>query len=155
MSAVIDDESIRALLAERKPAIEPAELIPKKRKRGHLETHKQVQGADGSKFRLVVRQSSLDVHDFSAILGWEMPSHMRLFRLRRCNGRSHEHRNPLEGDAVFFDFHVHTATERYQLGGYQEEHYAEPTDAYTDLGGAIRHLLETCSFEPPAQRSLL
>lgn len=89
------------------------------------------------------------------ILGWEMPSLMRLFKLRRCNGRSHEHRNPLEQGEVFFDFHVHTATERYQIHGYSEEHYAKPTGAYTDLRGAIRHLLETCSFQPPAQGTLL
>jgi hypothetical protein len=95
------------------------------------------------------------VLDFSAILGWEMPSLMRVFKLRRCNGLSHEHRNPLEGGEPFFDFHVHTATERYQLHGSSEEHYAEPTAAYTDLRGAIRHLLETCSFEPPAQETLL
>jgi hypothetical protein len=155
MNAVIDDEQIQALLTERKPAVDPSELVPRKRKRRHLETHKEVVGAEGSKFRLVVRQSSLDVQDFSAILGWEMPSHTHLFRLRRCNGRSHEHRNQLDGDEAFFDFHVHTATERYQMGGYDEEHYAEPTDAYIDLGGAIRHLLETCSFEPPTQGRLL
>jgi hypothetical protein len=155
MSVVIDDEQIQALLAERKPATDPSALVPNKRKRGHFETQREVVGAEGSRFRLVVRQSLLDVQDFSAILGWELPSHTGLFRLRRCNGRSHEHRNQLDGGDVFFGFHVHTATERYQLGGYDEEHYAEPTDAYTDLGGAIRHLLETCSFAPPAQGRLL
>lgn len=103
----------------------------------------------------MVRQSLLDVQDFSAILAWERPSRTGLFRLRRCNGRSHEHRNQLDGGEAFFDFHVHTATERYQLGGYDEEHYALPTDAYVDLAGAIRHLLEICSFEPPTQGRLL
>jgi hypothetical protein len=152
---VVDDAQIAALLAERKPAVDPSELVPRRRKRGHLEGLKDVVGVEGSKFRLVVRQSLLDVQDFSAILGWERSSHTGLFRLRRCNGRSHEHRNQLDGGAVFFDFHVHTATERYQVGGYDEEHYALPTDAYVDLVGAIRHLLETCSFEPPKQGKLL
>jgi hypothetical protein len=155
MSTIVDDTIIQARLIEEKPAIDPADLTPRKPKRGHLEAQKQVEGADGSKFRLILRQNRLDVQDFSVILGWEMPSLMRLFKLRRCNGRSHEHRNPLEQEEVFFDFHVHTATERYQIHGYSEEHYAEPTNAYTDLHGAIRHLLETCSFQPPAQETLL
>jgi Domain of unknown function DUF1828 len=76
---------------------------------------------------LIVRRNQIDVLDFSVILGWEMPSLMRVFRLQRCNGRSHEHLNPLEGGEPFFDFHVHTATERYQLHGSNEEHYAERT----------------------------
>jgi hypothetical protein len=155
MSTIVDDASIQARLAEAKPAIDPAGLTPKKPKRGHLEAQKQVEGSGGSKFRVIVRQNQLDVQDFSVILGWEMPSLMHLFKLRRCNGRSHEHRNPLEQNEVFFDFHVHTATERYQVGGYSEEHYAQPTGAYTDLHGAIRHLLEICGFEPPAQGRLL
>lgn len=155
MSTVVDEETIRARLAEAKPAVDPRDLVPRKLKRGHLEASLQVQGAEESKFRLIVRQNRIDVQDFSVILGWEMPSVMRVFRLRRCNGRSHEHRNPLEGEAPFFDFHVHTATERYQLHGYSEEHFAEPTSAYADLAGAVRHLLHTCSFEPPTQETLL
>lgn len=155
MSTIVDEATIQARLTETKPVVDPADLTPRKPKRGHLEAQKQVEGANGSKFRLILRQNRLDVQDFSVILGWEMPSLMRLFKLRRCNGRSHEHRNPLEQGEVFFDFHVHTATERYQIHGYSEEHYAEPTGAYTDLRGAIRHLLETCSFQPPAQGTLL
>lgn len=155
MSTIVDDAIIQARLAEAKPAVDPAELMPRKLKRGHVEAQKQVDGVEGAKFRLIVRQSQIDVQDFSVILGWEMPSLMRVFRLRRCNGRSHEHRNPLEGGETFFDFHIHTATERYQLHGSSEEHYAEPTDAYTDLHGAIRHLLKSCAFEPPTQETLL
>jgi hypothetical protein len=155
MSTIVDDATIQARLAEPKPAVNPGELTPHKPKRGHLEAQKQVEGVNGSKFRLILRQNRIDVHDFSVILGWEMPSVMRLFKLCRCNGRSHEHRNPLEQGEVFFDFHVHTATERYQEHGYSEEHYAKPTIAYTDFHGAIRHLLEIGSFAPPAQGTLL
>lgn len=155
MSVIVDDATIQARLAEAKPAVDPAELTPRKPKRGHLEAQKQVEGASGSKFRLILRQNRMDVQDFSVILGWEMPSLVRLFKLCRCNGRSHEHRNPLEQSEVFFDFHVHTATERYQTHGYSEEHYAQPTSAYTDFRGAIHHLLAICSFAPPVQGTLL
>lgn len=104
---------------------------------------------------MIVRQNQLDVLDFSVILGWEMPSLMRVFKLMRCNGLSHQHRNPIEGQEVFFDYHVHVATERYQLRGSSEEHYAEPTNAYMDLRGAIGHLLGTCGFASPEQGTLL
>ena len=155
MSSIVEEQTIQARLAEPKPEVDPLALVPRKLKRGHLEASKQVEGGAGSKFRVIVRQNRLDVLDFSVILGWEMPSLMRVFKLKRCNGRSHQHRNHLEGTDPFFDFHVHIATERYQAHGSSEEHYAEPTSAYTDLNGAIRHLLETCSFALPAQGSLL
>ena len=58
---------------------------------------------------------------------------------------------------TFYDFHIHTATERYQEAGYAEEHYAEPTDRYADLSGAIQCLIQDCAFElpPGTQGSLL
>ena len=55
-----------------------------------------------------------------------------LFRLRRYNGRSHQHTNKIE-EITFYDFHIHTATERYQDAGYAEEHFAEVTDRYVDF----------------------
>lgn len=88
------------------------------------------------------------------MLGYRPPDSTRVFRLRRFNGFSHEHTNPLE-DESFYAFHVHQATERYQaIPGRQEEHYATPTDAYVDLAGAVEHMLSTCGFEPPAQLRL-
>jgi len=39
------------------------------------------------------------------------------------------------------------ATERYQELGAKEDSYAEPTDRFTDLGGAIDCLLADCSFD--------
>lgn len=70
----------------------------------------------------------------------------QLFRLRRHNGRSHEHTNKIEGDK-FYEFHIHIATERYQDLGVREDSYAEPTDRFTDLGGAIDCLLADCGFD--------
>ena len=63
-------------------------------------------------------------------------------------GRSHEHTNRIEG-ITFYDFHIHTATERYQEAGYAEEHYAETTNRYADLNGAIQCLFQDCAFELP------
>ena len=54
-----------------------------------------------------------------------VPQSNRVFRLRRYNGKSHEHTNPIEKE-IFYDFHIHTATERYQvLENKKEDTYAE------------------------------
>ena len=58
-------------------------------------------------------------------------------------------------DLRCYDFHIHTATERYQEAGYAEEHYAETTNRYADLSSAIQCMLQDCAFElPPGTQSL-
>jgi hypothetical protein len=71
-----------------------------------------------------------------------------VFRLRRCNGKSHEHSNIIE-EKRFYDFHIHTATERYQDAGLREDWYAEPTDRYNDFNGALRCMFKDCGFVLP------
>lgn len=154
MSSVLDDAMISNLIGEPKPAVHIARLVPRQRKRGHLETQMSFSGGHGSTFRLVTRQLVRDPNDFSVILGYEVPGSSRLFRLRRHNGLSHRHTNKLEG-VGFFDWHVHLATERYQLAGFDEEGFAEPTDQYVDLQGALQHMLDIAAFAPPAQGTLL
>ncbi len=75
----------------------------------------------------------------------------RVFRLRRCNGKSHEHTNLIEKQ-TFYEFHIHMATERYQREGENEDWYAEPTDRYGDLSGAIDCLIADCAFQRPADQ---
>ena len=65
--------------------------------------------------------------------------------MRRYNSR-HEHTNKIEG-VTFDDFHIHEATERYQLLGAKKDSYARPTDKFSDLDGALRCMLEDCGFE--------
>ena len=72
-----------------------------------------------------------------------------IFKIRRYNGKSHQHGNKIEGD-VMYDFHIHMATERYQIAGYpKEESYAEPTDRYSDIHGALRCMMEDCNIIAP------
>jgi len=150
MPITLTDGDIQRLLAERKPLPPdyPArmELKPK---RGHKERELDLVGEGKSEFRLIIRQSAFDALDFSVILAYQMPKSNILFRLRRYNGKSHEHTNTLEGN-TFYEFHVHTATERYQESGLREDSFAEPTDLYGDLQGAIRCLLADCAFVIPA-----
>ena len=112
----------------------------------------QVTGTQGSNFRLVVRKLVRDPLDFSVTLAYEIPGSTRIFRLRRHNGASHWHTNKLEGTRLT-GFHVHMATERYQTAGFKEEAYAESTDAYESLSGAIEHMLEVAGFEAQSQGS--
>lgn len=147
---MITDSDIAGLLSEPKPTVPIQEVVPARPKRGHLETQLRIDGDAGSTFRLIARQSRFDAFDFSVILAYEMPDTSRLFRLRRHNGLSHEHLNKIEGDR-FFDYHVHVATERYQLAAFDEDAFAVPTDAYVDLHGAIRHMLDEAGFAPRSQ----
>ena len=93
--------------------------------------------------------------DFSIILAVCPVDSNQVFRLRRHNGKSHEHTNQIER-SEFYDFHIHMATERYQYLGMREDAYAEPTDRYGDFEAALQCLLTDCGFEFPAtpQQSL-
>lgn len=151
---LVSDARITELLAERKPALELGRVVPPETQKGaHRERQTEVIGENGSHFRVIVRQAILDPNDFSVILAYEHPDTTGVFRLRRHNGDSHDHPNRLEGSVVR-GFHVHVATERYQLAGYREDGYAEATDAYRDLAGAAQSLLEATNFDPPAQAML-
>lgn len=92
--------------------------------------------------------------NFSVILGYQLPDLYTIFRLRRYNGRSHTHTNVLERQ-TFYDFHVHTATERYQRAGFTEDFFAEPTNRYHDLKSAIDSLLNECGFRSPMEEAPL
>jgi hypothetical protein len=156
MAIILTDTDIARLLAEAKPSPPDYQSrLQLRAKRGHKERELDITGASGSEFRVIVRQSSINPLDFSVILAYSIPRSSVLFKLRRYNGRSHEHTNKIEG-TTFYDFHVHTATERYQEAGYAEEHYAEVTNRYADLNGAIQCLIQDCVFElPPGTQGLL
>lgn len=150
MAVTYTDTEISRLLVEEKPL--PADWQQQFRrnpKRGHDERELSVAGGEGNRFRIIFRKSQSNLLDFSVILGVEVPLSNRLFRLRRYNGKSHEHTNQIEGDS-FYDFHIHMATERYQLlGGREprEDAYAEVTDRYSDASGALAYmLLEDAGF---------
>jgi hypothetical protein len=150
MAIRLNDAEISRLLAERKPLpLDYRERIQTKPKRGHKERELDVKGTDGSEFRLILRQSEFNLLDFSVILAYRLPKSNQFFRLRRYNGKSHEHTNTLEG-RTFYDFHIHMATERYQdESGLREDCYAEPTKRFVDYHGAIRSMLGDCGFDVP------
>jgi len=139
------EEQIEALVKERKAL--PADYQQKielRSKRGHKERELDVKGSGGSNFRLILRQSEHNANDFSIILVYCPKGSNRAFRLRRYNGNSHEHTNRIEGTR-FRGFHIHTATERYQELGSDEDSYAERTERFADFHSALRCMLSGCA----------
>lgn len=144
--ALISDLQIESLLSE--PKHLPADYLNRlqlRLKRGHRERELDINGEAGSRFKIVVRESELNRLDFSVILGYFVPMTNRLFRLRRYNGRHGDHTNRIERER-FADFHVHTATERYQDIGAKEESFARPTDRYATVGEALQCMIRDCAF---------
>ena len=149
MAAKYSDADITRLIKERKPLEENfRSKIRLRDKSGHKEQELDVEGVDENQFRLILRQSSFNTLDFSIILVYCLPDNNQLFRLRRYNGKSHEHTNKIESN-TFYNFHIHTATERYQELGTREDAYAEPSDRFSDFHTAINCMLSDCGFEVP------
>lgn len=149
MAVTYTDNEIEALIRERKPLGKDwCTRLSLRPKRGHYEQSVDIKGDSGSQLRLILRRNMVNVLDFSIILAVQVPGSNRLFRLRRCNGKSHQHTNHIEGE-TFYDFHIHMATERYQQSGAREDAYAEVTNAYSDYEGAIICMLADASFEAP------
>ncbi len=150
MSILLTDDEISALIGETKQ-LEPGYLskLQLRTKPGHREREMDITGANGTEFRLILRQSLLNVLDFSVILAYSGKSSSQTFRLRRYNGKSHEHTNRIERQ-TFYDFHIHIATERYQLSGFREDAFAEVTDRYGDLQGALNCLVQDCGLVLPS-----
>lgn len=150
MAKTYSDGEVEAFVAERK-SLPPnwRGRMRLRQKRGHEEGALDLVGDAGSEFRVFLRRNTVNVLDFSIIPALRVPQSNRLFRLRRYNGRSHEHRNIIEGNG-FYGFHVHMATERYQEIGTREDAYAEETDRYGDYGGALRCFMEDMGLDAPA-----
>lgn len=151
---VLNDAEISNLIRERKEFPTNYEsLFQTKAKRGHKEQELTSRKDDGSLFKIMLRQSRQNILDFSVILGYVPPNSTQIFRLRRYNGKSHEHTNKIEKE-VFDDFHIHMATERYQQAGFKEDKYAQVTDAYSEIHGAMDCLIEDCNIVLPGSNQL-
>jgi hypothetical protein len=146
MNVFLTDKEIEALIdAEKRIEVSISQFTSKfKDKRGHREYDLVIERPDNSAFKIIIRQGIENPLDFSVILGFIPAGKNEVFRLRRYNGKSHFHSNRLEGDQAFYDFHIHTASERYQREGMKEEHYAEITERYADIHGAIDCMVSDC-----------
>lgn len=154
MAITYTDNEIAMLIQERKPL--PAKWRMRTKllsKRGHDERDLDITGVSGNKFRLILRRNKINRLDFSVILAVLVPQSGQVFRLLRYNGKSHEHKNAIEGDA-FYDYHIHMATERYQTTGAREDSYAVMTDRYKDYMEALHCMLKDGNFDVPPNNQL-
>lgn len=156
MAEFLSDQEIQSLLQEAKRFPEDYQRrMALKPKRGHTEFELDITGASASEFRILARRSNINQLDFSVILAYCVSGSNQIFRLKRYNGKSHEHTNPIERQ-TFYDFHIHTATERYQRSGNREDTFAEATDRYANVEHAMDCLIADCFVIAPeeAQGSL-
>ena len=90
---------------------------------GSAENFADFTGADGTGFRILVRQSQQRPDDFSVILMAILPQpivpNKPEFRLLRYDGGGHAHRNTIEGNRIPYKPHIHRSTERYQASTSQ------------------------------------
>ncbi len=147
MSYYLRDEEIDSLVSEEKffsGSIE--EIMNFKESDSHKRASVELSRSDGSRFIIKLRQNQNSINDFSAIMAFKEKGSNRDFKLRRYNGKSHEHSNKLEGNK-FYAFHIHIATQRYQDVGRKEESYAEKTVRYSNIKGALKCLLQDCNVK--------
>lgn len=124
-----------------------------KEKRGHKESELDITTVSGSQFRLILRQNSFNLLDFSIILGVFPPASNQLFRLKRYNGKCHEYTNSIENEK-FYDFHIHIASERYQALGSREDAFAKTSNEYSDFQTALELMFKESNFKKPEQKQL-
>ena len=110
----------------------------------------EVRGSEQNVYHIDIRQSTQYNRDFSVILRVEQRLTTGYFILRRYNGSSHWHTNVIEGESAFRSFHIHHATQRYQEIDRKPEHYAEPTDRYSDIVTALDCMIDDCGFIRPS-----
>ncbi len=143
------DDEINALIKETKPLPKNyRNFLRLNDKRGHKESELDVVGEKGDQFRLIFRQSNINNLDFSVILAFCPKGTNQVFRLRRYNGKSHEHTNKIEC-STFYGFHIHTATERYQELGSDPDSFAEQSSKYYDFNSAVHCLFDDCGLVIP------
>jgi hypothetical protein len=156
MDIFLKDTEIQDLITtEKQMTVEPDVLFKSmKEKRGHKSAEHEMPQPDGSSFVIKIRISIENPLDFSVILGFTPVKATKPFLLRRYNGKSHEHKNRLENEDDFYDFHIHTATERYQREGSKEEYFAEISGSYSTPREALDCLITDCNIKLPLESQL-
>jgi len=116
---------------------------------GYARQNFTVQSEDGtlSTFEIYLRQNQRpEMQDnFSCGLRWIAPNGESL-TLRRYNGPSHRHGNRLENATLDFKCHIHFASEKYIQSGLKAEGFAEETNRYRTLEGALHCLVTDCKI---------
>jgi hypothetical protein len=155
MARVLSDSEIQSLLREKKtlPANWESRMKPIP-KEGTKFKQRQYEftGDDEHSFRLIVRQNVLNIMDFSIILTF-IDSDKQEYRLIRFNGthpsihtNKVEKRSGAKKYAFRNKFHIHEATERYQLAALDIDGYAVETKQYNSFDAALGLFVKSNGF---------
>ncbi len=109
-------------------------------KPGHRQRNYDAKTNDGVRYRLYQRQNMNDEKDFSCGPALIREGEKSL-SLIRYNGSSHRH-----GD-IRYDCHIHRATAEAIAAGKRVDSYAEKTDRYQNLEGALVCLIKDCGVQ--------
>ncbi|MGA4530007.1 DUF6978 family protein [Ectopseudomonas chengduensis] len=141
---ILTDEQIERLISSPKTVTSPGARW--KTQRGSRQRNFDLESEGGKlRFLLYLRQNERIRDSFSCGLLYFHAGGERV-TLARYIGSDHPHYNPLDGTRSDNHCHIHRATERYMSAGRKAEHYAESTDRYTDLDGALRAMIEDCKI---------
>jgi hypothetical protein len=113
--------------------------------------HLVVAGQTGE-FQIAVRQTTINVFDFSVVVMFRKRNESGWFILRRYNGRhvpTHFNKLSAMPKTPIRGFHIHKATEEGQRRG-MELVWAEPTTVYNDVYSAIEFALRDSNFSKPS-----
>jgi len=143
----VTDIKIAELISIHKKVVNSA--ARSKTKDGHEQYNYKVKsvGSDDYEFELYTRQNLREgmEDDFSCGISWLAPNG-ESFTLRRYNGLSHIHPNRLENEKLEYVCHVHKATEKYIKANLKATGYAEKTESYDTLKGALHCLVHDCNI---------
>jgi len=120
-----------------------------KNKDGHEQINYKVSATDdsGHQFELYKRQNLREgmEDDFSCGISWIAPNGETL-TLKRYNGPNHDHPNHLEKIRLGYSCHIHIATEKYIKANRKAEGFAETTNRYNSIEGALHCLVTDCNI---------
>lgn len=91
-------------------------------------------------FNIYMRQAMMDEDNFSCGISLTVDGNSDI-TLARYNGSNHVHVNKCDGRRFDFECHIHEANEKSLKASKKIENYAEPTNRYTNLQGAIQCVL--------------
>lgn len=140
----LTDEKIKELLSMQKIVNNPT--ARNSDKEGRRQKTYILTAEDENEFQIYLRQNLNEgmEDDFSCGLSWH-PKGGDAVTLVRYNGGSHDHPNHLEKTRTGLKCHIHKATEKYIKANKKPEGYAESTDRYTTLEGALYALVTDCN----------
>ncbi|WP_176475689.1 DUF6978 family protein [Halomonas salipaludis] len=147
----LTDEEIASLLNVKKVVTNPRAQW--REQKGSKQKSYKAKSLCGKEFIVYLRQNLRIEEAFSCGLKYCHPEGKdKDVTLCRYNGSDHEHENPLDGKGTIINqCHIHKATQRYMAAGRKAEHYAESTERYESLHGALLALCSDCSIEFPGQ----